>query len=124
MKASYGALVFFQKKKDRSLQLCIDYHALNKITILNKYPLSIITNLFDHLDETKHFLNLDLLSGYYQVRISKGDGTKTTCVTRYGAFKFLVMSFGLTNAPVTFCMMTNQVFHKYLTILSCSILMI
>ncbi|KAA0041960.1 reverse transcriptase [Cucumis melo var. makuwa] len=88
-KAPYGAPVLFQKKKDGSLRLCIDYRVLNKLT-------------------------LDLRSGYYQVRIAKGDESKTTCVTRYGTFEFLVMAFGLTNAPATFCTLMNQVFHEYL----------
>ncbi|KAL4011218.1 hypothetical protein IC575_028270 [Cucumis melo] len=113
-KAPYGALVLFQKKKDEILRLCIDYRALNKLTVRNKYPLSIITDLFDHLHGAKYFLKLDLQSGYCQVRITKGDEPKTTCVTRYGAFEFLVMPFGLTNAPAAFCTLMNQVFHEYL----------
>ncbi|KAL0541779.1 hypothetical protein IC582_021836 [Cucumis melo] len=113
-KAPYGALVLFQKKKDGSLRLCIDYCVLNKLTVRNKYPLPIITDLFDRLHGAKYFSKLDLRSGYYQVRIAEGDEPKTTCVTRYGAFEFLVMSFGLTNAPATFCTLMNQVFHEYL----------
>ncbi|TYK27830.1 RNA-directed DNA polymerase-like protein [Cucumis melo var. makuwa] len=113
-KAPYGAPVLFQKKKDGSLRLCIDYHALNKLTVRNKYPLPIITDLFDRLHGAKYFSKLDLRSGYYQVRIAEGDEPKTTCVTRYGAFEFLIMSFGLTNAPSTFCTLMNQVFYEYL----------
>ncbi|KAA0064071.1 uncharacterized protein E6C27_scaffold99G00790 [Cucumis melo var. makuwa] len=100
-KASYRASVLFQKKKDGSLRLCINYRALNKLTVCNKYPLPIITDLFDRLHEAKYFSKLDLRSEYYQVRIAEGDEPKT-CVTRYGAFEFLVMPFGLTNAPATF----------------------
>ncbi|TYK01597.1 reverse transcriptase [Cucumis melo var. makuwa] len=113
-KAPYGAPVLFQRKKDGSLRLCIDYRALNKLTVRNKYPLPIITDLFDRLHGAKYFSKLDLRSGYYQVRIAEGDEPKTTCVTRYGAFEFLVMPFGLTNAPATFCTLMNQVFHEYL----------
>ncbi|KAA0051690.1 uncharacterized protein E6C27_scaffold60G00710 [Cucumis melo var. makuwa] len=113
-KAPYEAPVLFQKKKDGSLQLCIDYRVLNKLTVRNKYPLLIITDLFDRLHGAKYFSKLDLQSGYYQVRIAEGDEPKTTCVTRYGAFEFLVMPFGLTNAPATFCTLMNQVFHEYL----------
>ncbi|KAA0049574.1 polyprotein [Cucumis melo var. makuwa] len=82
--------------------------------VRNKYPLPIITDLFDRLHGAKYFSKLDLRSGYYQVRIAEGDKPKTTCVTQYGAFEFLVMPFGLTNAPATFCMLMNQVFHEYL----------
>ncbi|XP_022972954.1 uncharacterized protein LOC111471473 [Cucurbita maxima] len=113
-KAPYGALVLFQKKKDGTLRLCIDYRALNKVTVRNKYPLPIISDLFDQLHGAKYFTKLDLRSGYYQVRIAEGDEPKTTCVTRYGAFEFLVMPFGLTNAPATFCTLMNQVFYEYL----------
>ena len=96
------------------MRLCIDYHALNKITVRNRYPLPIINDLFDRLHGAKYFSKLDLRSGYYQVRIAKEDEPKTTCVTRYGAFEFLVMPFGLTNASATFCTLMNQVFHEYL----------
>ncbi|TYK01231.1 reverse transcriptase [Cucumis melo var. makuwa] len=113
-KAPYGAPVLFQKKKDGSLRLCIDYRVLNKLTVRNKYPLPIIADLFDRLHGAKYFSKLDLRSGYYKVRIAEGDEPKTTCVTRYGAFEFLVMPFGLTNAPATFCKLMNQVFHEYL----------
>ena len=113
-KAPYGAPVLFQKKHDGSLRLCIDYRALNKLTIKNKYPLPLIADSFDQLSKAKYFTKLDLRSGYYQVRIAEGDEPKTTCVTRYGSYEFLVMPFGLTNAPATFCTMMNEVFQEYL----------
>ncbi|OMO75693.1 reverse transcriptase [Corchorus capsularis] len=113
-KAPFGAPVLFQKKQDGSLQLCVDYRALNKVTVRKKYPIPLISNLFDQLSRAKYFSKLDLRSGYHQVRIIEGDEPKTTCVTRYGAFEFLVMPFGLTNAPTTFCTLMNQVFHDFL----------
>ena len=113
-KAPFGAPVLFQKKQDGSLRLCVDYRALNKVTVRNKYPIPLVADLFDQLGKAKYFSKLDLRSGYHQVRIAKGDEAKTTCVTRYGAFEFLVMPFGLTNAPATFCTLMNQVFHEYL----------
>ncbi|KAJ7947141.1 Retrotransposon protein, putative, Ty3-gypsy subclass [Quillaja saponaria] len=113
-KAPFGAPVLFQKKQDGSLRMCVDYRALNKVTVRNSYPIPLIADLFDQLSGAKYFTKLDLRSGYYQVRIAEGDEPKTTCVTRYGAFEFLVMPFGLTNAPATFCTLMNQVFRGYL----------
>jgi len=64
-KAPYDAPVLFQKKYDGSLRLCIDYRALNKITVKNKYPIPLIADLFDRLGQARYFTKLDLLSGYY-----------------------------------------------------------
>ncbi|OMO74467.1 reverse transcriptase [Corchorus capsularis] len=113
-KAPYGAPVLFQKKHDGSLRLCIDYRALNKLTLKNKYPIPLIADLFDQLGDARWFTKLDLRSGYYQVRIAEGDEPKTACVTRYGSYEFLVMPFGLTNAPATFCTLMNKVLQPFL----------
>ncbi|GKV33019.1 hypothetical protein SLEP1_g41575 [Rubroshorea leprosula] len=113
-KAPYGAPVLFQKKHDGTLRMCIDYRALNKLTVKNKYPIPLIDDLFDKLGQARWFTKLDLRSGYWQVRIAEGDEAKTTCVTRYGAYEFLVMPFGLTNAPATFCTLMNKVVHPFL----------
>ena len=113
-KAPYGAPVLFQRKHDGSLRMCINYRALNRVTVKNKYPIPLIADLFDQLGRAKYFTELDLRLGYYQVRISEGDEPKTTCVTRYGSYEFLVMPFGLTNAPATFCTLMNKIFHPFL----------
>ena len=94
--------------------MCIDYRALNKVTVKNKYPILLIANLFDQLGRARYFTKLDMRSGYYQMRIVEGDEPKTKCVIRYGSYKFLVMSFGLTNALTTFYTLMNKIFHPYL----------
>ncbi|KAL0463272.1 UNVERIFIED_CONTAM: RNA-directed DNA polymerase [Sesamum latifolium] len=94
--------------------MCCDYRALNKITVKNKYPIRLVADCFDRLSQAKYFTKIDLRSGYWQVRIKEGDEAKTTVVTRYGAFEFLVMPFGMMNAPATFSTLMNQVFHGFL----------
>lgn len=110
-KAPYGAPLLFQHKQDGSLRMCVDYRALNKVTMKNKYPVPLVADLFDRLIKAKFFTKLDLRSGYWQVRIAKGDEAKTTMVTRYGSYEFLVMPFRLTNAQETFCNLMNDVFQ-------------
>jgi len=112
--APYGAPVLFVRKKDGSLRMCMDYRALNRITIRNRYPLPRIEELLDRLKSATIFSKIDLRSGYHQLRIKPADTDKTTFVTRYGSFKFLVMPFGLTNAPSVFMQMMNGVLKDYI----------
>jgi hypothetical protein len=110
----WGAPVLFIKKKDGTLRLCIDYRQLNKMTIKNKYPLPRINDLFDQVGGEKIFSKLDLRSGYHQVRIKDKDINKTTFRTRYRHYEFVVIPFGLTNAPTTFMCLMNSIFSQYL----------
>ena len=94
--------------------MCVDYPALNKVTIKNKYPIPLATKLFNRLSKAEYFTKLDLRSGYWQVRVAEGEKTKTRCVTRFGSFEFLVMPFGLTNSHATFCNLMNDVLFDFL----------
>ena len=95
----YGAPVLFAPKKDGGLWFCIDYHWLNDRTVLNRYPLLLPEEMLDHLGGAKVFSKIDLRSGYWQMPIREQDIPKTAFRTRWGLYEFLVMPFGVTNAP-------------------------
>jgi hypothetical protein len=100
------------------LRLCIDFRQLNKYTIKNKYLLPRIDDLFDQLRREKIFSKIDLRAGYHQVRIKEEEIHKTTFRTKYGHYEFVVVPFGLTNAPAVFMCLMNGIFINYLDKLS------
>ena len=106
----WGCMAIFVKKKDGTLRMCVDYRPLNAVTVKNKYPLPRIETLFDQLAGAKVFSKIDLRSGYHQIKIRPQDIPKTAFSTRYGLYEYLVMSFGLTNAPAFFMYLMNSVF--------------
>ncbi|GKC94496.1 putative reverse transcriptase domain-containing protein [Tanacetum coccineum] len=110
----WGAPVLFVKKKDGSFRMCIDYWELNKLIVKNRYPLPRINDLFDQLQGSSVYPNIDLRSGYHQLRVHEGDIPKTIFRTRYGHYEFQVMPFGLTNASAVFMDLMNRVCKPYL----------
>jgi hypothetical protein len=110
----WGAPVIFVLKKDGTQRLCVDYLALNEVTVKNKYPLPRIDDLFDQVYGACEFSKIDLRSGYHQLKIRECDIPKTAFVSRYGLYEYTVMSFGLTNALAYFMYLMNKVFKEYL----------
>jgi hypothetical protein len=94
--------------------MCIDYRALNEVTIKNMYLLSWIEDLLDQLRGASVFSKIDLRSGYHLLRIRPSDILKTAFITKYGLYEYTIMSFGLTNAPAFFMYLMNSVFLDYL----------
>ncbi len=107
----WGAPVLFAPKTDGGLRMCLDYRALNKVTIKDKNPIPRVDEILDRLQGAKHFSTLDLRSWYYQIKVREEDVPKTCIRTRYGSFEFLVMPFGVTNAPSVFQALMNSVFR-------------
>ena len=111
----YSSPILFVPKPDRSLRLCVDYRNLNKLTILNKYPLvPLVDELRDSVAGAKVFTKLDLNDGYHLIPMRKGDEHKTAFRTRYEQYEYKVMPFGLVNAPATFQTMMNKILSEFL----------
>ncbi len=109
-----GAGFFFVGKKDGELRPCIDYRALNKITVRNRYPLPLMASAFELLQGASIFSKLDLRNAYHLVRIQQGDEWKTAFNTPTGHYEYLVMPFGLTNALAVFQALINDVLRDML----------
>ena len=98
----YGHPILFVRKKTGELRMCIDFRSLNKNTIVDKFPLPRISDLLDKLSRAKYFSSIDLSAAYHQLRIAEGDQEKTAFITPQGLYEYVVMPFGLVNAPSSF----------------------
>ncbi|MBW0497907.1 hypothetical protein O181_037622 [Austropuccinia psidii MF-1] len=108
--SSKGALFLFVKKKDGGLHLCVDYHKLNAVTRKNKYPVPPMNHLLNVFNGSSIFSKIDLCGAYKLLRIKEGDEHLTAFRTKYGSFEYLVLPFGLTNAPASFQNLVNDIF--------------
>jgi hypothetical protein len=109
-----GSPIIIVPKKDGTWRMCINYRALNKIVLKNRYPLPRIDDLLHQLQHEKYFTKMDLKSEYHQLRIKEEDTWNTAFKTRQGLYEWLVMLFGLCNAPTTFMRLMNDVLRPYL----------
>ena len=110
----YGSMLVIVKKKDGTPRVCVDYRALNEITVKNKYPLPLMDELFDRVQGAKYFSSIDLRDGFYQILMREEDRQKTAFRTRFGSYEYTVLPMGLCNAPSTFMQLMNDTFRDLL----------
>ena len=109
-----GAPILLVRKANGKFRLCVDYRGFNKVTLKNRYPIPLMSELKKRFNRAKIFSKLDLKNGYYLIRIAKGDEPRTAFCMRFGLYMWKVIPLGLCNAPATFQAMMDDLFHDML----------
>jgi hypothetical protein len=112
----YFSLIILVKKPGGSFCFCVDYRAFNVFTIKNRYPIPLIRKTLGRLCKVKYYIKLDIIAAFNKIRIREGDEYLTFFNTRYGQFEYLVIPFGLYNAPFIFQSYINNAFRNYLDV--------
>ena len=105
----WASPIVLVRKKDGTLRFCVDYRVLNSVTKKDTFPLPKIDDLLDQIGESRYFSTLDLAFGYWQIAMDPNSREKTAFIMHIGLYEFLVMSFGLCNAPSAFQRLMNRV---------------
>ena len=112
--ASYSLPVLFVKKSEGGIRFCIDYKRLNTITKKDRYPIPLIEEILAQLEGTKYFIKIDIRQAFYRIRMFEDSEELTTFLTRFGAFKYLVIPFGLFNGPASWQHLINDILFDFL----------